>query len=917
MLPRRELIVGLLLCLFVASFLRLSNLLDAPPGVHFDEAANGILAYEIGVEGERPIFISSYTGKEVLFFYLAGGVMRLVEESVWGLRLTAVFISLLTIATTYWLGVELCQNKRIALFATAFIAISFWHLQFSRLGFRAISQPLLQAITVAAWLRAARTGESKWFVFSGTALGLSAYTYLAARLFPLLLLLAAVPLFVKRPFNTRRLRHHLLLAGIAFLVLTPLLYYFWQNPAAFWVRINQVSTSGEQLTLWQGIGHSLQMIFLMGDPYIRFNLPFRPLFDPVSATFLVLGLLILTFKWPKLDDAGRTAVLLLLLAPFVMLLPTALATNEILPSNLRAIGAIPFIFYLPAVGLNWVLEHPWLRRLPAAGLSFTILLAILMIGGVETGVAYFQTWAAREDLFLETDGDLAAVAYFLDDLALSDETLFVASPHFQHPTVALLSQRYDSVKWLTGGDALVFPFRADAIVVYPAKSPPPDWAQPYLQTALTLADTPAFQAFQFENEPELGMQVPLNINFGDAAALQGYSLAPREGQAIPLLLFWEINGRPGGSFNAFVHLEDKWGYRWSQTETFAYPSVQWEQRDTLIQRVDIFIPPGTPLGTYTVRVGLFNQESGERLARFDENGRYAGDTYVIENIPIQPSPLPDIIPLPPLPLNLSITDGLTLVGSEVLPAAISTGEQLPIGLHWVAENPVPPIILRFELHKIGTVGGRILGHTYPVHDTYPFPSWETPQYVIDRHLLPLSDAIEPGEYTVTVRLLNLLEESIGAATLGQLTVEKTARQFRETAVSRPTEAIFGSEIRLHGYDIVPLNETQYELTLVWQALQQPKADYTVFVHLLMPDGSCTPCVWQQDIMPRQNQYPTSRWAAGEFVTDRYLIDVGESEAAVFPLEVGLYLPDSGIRLQVVSGDDSSGDAYFLEPIRRE
>ncbi|VAW43104.1 hypothetical protein MNBD_CHLOROFLEXI01-4339, partial [hydrothermal vent metagenome] len=57
----------------VAATLRLADLPQVPAGVHYDEAANGTLAAEIGLKGERPIFITSYTGKEVLFFYLAGG----------------------------------------------------------------------------------------------------------------------------------------------------------------------------------------------------------------------------------------------------------------------------------------------------------------------------------------------------------------------------------------------------------------------------------------------------------------------------------------------------------------------------------------------------------------------------------------------------------------------------------------------------------------------------------------------------------------------------------------------------------------------------------------------------------------------------------------------------------------------------
>ena len=118
--------------------------------MHFDEAANGLLAADIGLGGERPIFIASYTGKETLFFYLAGVLMQGIGGSLFALRLTSAFLGLLTVAVTYWLGKELLGDRRIAVIAAALLAVSFWHVLLSRLGFRAISQPLLQAITTGA-----------------------------------------------------------------------------------------------------------------------------------------------------------------------------------------------------------------------------------------------------------------------------------------------------------------------------------------------------------------------------------------------------------------------------------------------------------------------------------------------------------------------------------------------------------------------------------------------------------------------------------------------------------------------------------------------------------------------------------------------------------------------------------------------
>ena len=62
---------GITLVLFVAAFLRFWALPDTPFGLHYDEATNVVIVRQI-VSGESlPIFITAYTGKEVLFFYWA------------------------------------------------------------------------------------------------------------------------------------------------------------------------------------------------------------------------------------------------------------------------------------------------------------------------------------------------------------------------------------------------------------------------------------------------------------------------------------------------------------------------------------------------------------------------------------------------------------------------------------------------------------------------------------------------------------------------------------------------------------------------------------------------------------------------------------------------------------------------------
>ena len=128
----------------------------------------------------------------------------------------------------------------------------------------------------------------------------------------------------------------------------------------------------------------------------------------------------------------------------------------------------------------------------------------------------------------------------------------------------------------------------------------------------------------------------------------------------------------------------------------------------------------------------------------------------------------------------------------------------------------------------------------------------------------------------------------------------------------PVGASFGGEIALLGYTVSAADGGP-TLELVWQAEAQPAADYTVFVHVLRADGTC--CVWQADAMPRGGAYPTSRWVAGEVVTDNIAIALpGDVAAGKYAVEVGLYRADTGARLPVTIDGQAAGDAIRLSPL---
>ncbi len=923
-ITRYHALAFMVVCLLVTAVLRLPDLAAIPPGVHYDEAANGILAAEIGRGESRPLFIESYTGKEVLFFYLAGAMERLVGESVFGLRLTAVFVGMVTVAAAYWLGRELLRDRRIALLAAALLAVSFWHILFSRLGFRAITQPLLQALTVAALWRGLRRGQWRWLIVSGAALGLTAYTYLAARLFPVALGLAALPLLFNRQTYRRRWRQLTAVAAVGLLVLSPLLYYFVTHPDTFWVRIGQVGPASSQ-TVLSSYGRTLQMFFLRGDPYVRFNVPERPLFSLFWGALLVVGWVVCLVGWRKLKtDWQRATAVLLLSVPFIMILPTALAVNEITPSNLRAIGLIPFVFYLPAVGFVTLVDD-LAQRLQRPSLAqagfFVLCVAVLLAEGLLVERLYFQRWGTDPALFAATDGDLTAVADFLNQLPPNpDETLYVAALHYQHPTIAFLSDRYGDVKWLPDSAAFVLPPEGSALYVYPHNSPLPDWAAPFLAGAAALPAAsgpdglPAFAAYRLTAVPAITPPVSQTINFGSAVTLLGYEVGTAAaGDSAPLTLYWRINALPSADFAPFVHLEDAWGARWSQAQTFAYPTAQWQPGEIVVQRVDVPAPPGAPPGDYRVRLGWFNEASGERLPVLDEDGRFAGDSLVIEPLAVTVGAPPDPLPRPPFPVDEAVHPGLRLLGYERGGGTAATGETLDLAFWWLAEAPQTRLDLRVEAFRSDNTG-RILLETQPVHGTYPFVSWPTPQFVIDRQQLRLPEDLTPGDYRLQLHLFAAGNREVGKVDLGPLTVERTERVFTPPPTQFPVEAVFGGEIKLLGYDLDP-GETgrMADLRLLWQAVAPPTDDYTVFVHVLNQDGTC--CAWQQDTMPQEGQYPTSRWVADEVVVDEYQIVLPEdAPPGVYPVEVGLYVAENGRRLQVQVPLLPPSDVVYLNPL---
>jgi len=134
----------LLLVTALAAALRLYALDTWPPGLYHDEAYNGLDAINI-IRGVRPIFFEANNGREPLFVYLVAVSISCLGRSPLAIRLLSALLGTLTIPATYWMTRQLLGRGE-ALLTALITAVTFWHLNLSRVGFRAIGLPLLTAL---------------------------------------------------------------------------------------------------------------------------------------------------------------------------------------------------------------------------------------------------------------------------------------------------------------------------------------------------------------------------------------------------------------------------------------------------------------------------------------------------------------------------------------------------------------------------------------------------------------------------------------------------------------------------------------------------------------------------------------------------------------------------------------------------
>lgn len=401
--------------------------------------------------------------------------------------------------------------------------------------------------------------------------------------------------------------------------------------------------------------------------------------------------------------------------------------------------------------------------------------------------------------------------------------------------------------------------------------------------------------------------------FGGALDLTGATATSGEvepGDAVAVTLHWAIPA-PIPSPKLSLRLIDADGEIIAQHDALLHggPNDQSPlQPGGLTTRLGLFVPAVTPPGAYRVAILLYRPTDGQALS---VSGHAATESIVsVGQIQVAPRqrPVPPSAYDVPAVAPVGVASGLDVVGLDPLPGQGSAGDWLSFRILWRAGSGRLPPVQRVVVFR-DISGHSVATLTDPILARYPTPRWRPGQVFAEPVRLRIPPTLQRGVYAVA---LATTPGSGAAVPLGSIAVSAPDRAFAPPPVLRSFDARFGDFGSLLGVNfdqtrVAPGNPSK--LTLVWAALAPADRRYTVFVHLVGPDGRLH---GQIDRPPLGGGRPTDSWVAGEYLSDAYApIVAADAPPGSYQIEVGMYDPATGVRVPVVLKNGVHGDHLIV------
>jgi len=363
----------LFLIIFLGAFLRLYKAPVVPPGLYIDEISDAYNGYEILTKGvdqygvKYPLWFRAFGEyKMPMFVYTAAGSIALFGRTDFAVRFPAIASGILTLLIFYFLVESLAglSKKRLpfsspdyALMSTLLLAISPWHIQFSRAGFDATIALPFYLLGLLLAILAYKRGQSFLLILSFLFLALTSYSYNAYRLLVPVTFLAITVIFIVKQ---KQMIKGIILSAVFFItMITPVIMYTFTGAGMERFAQTSAFATFANFSIIQKIIHypiiflnnyssyfSLNFLFNVGDGIGRHQMAnFGPL-QYWEFPFLIAGLYFFIKNWK--NPFPLTVFALLFAAPL-----SAAATVPS-PHTLRSLLMVIPLTLMVAYGFLWV-----------------------------------------------------------------------------------------------------------------------------------------------------------------------------------------------------------------------------------------------------------------------------------------------------------------------------------------------------------------------------------------------------------------------------------------------------------------------------------------------------------------------------------------------------------------------------------
>lgn len=236
----------ILLAIFlIGLFLRVYQLDSFPVGLHIDEAEVGYNAYSLALTGKDELgnFLPTHLNifgfsRPEQVFYITAPFVKLFSLSEVTTRLPTALVGALSIIAIYFLSFSFFGKKSISYMVAGLLAITPWHIIFSRATSEGILEVFWMIITIYFLLIYVRKKKVIYLLGAYITSVLTMYAYLPSRLLLPLLILGFITIFIKEIHTNRKVFFSVLIFFCVFLVF-PTFFLLQDNTGL--ARFKQVS----------------------------------------------------------------------------------------------------------------------------------------------------------------------------------------------------------------------------------------------------------------------------------------------------------------------------------------------------------------------------------------------------------------------------------------------------------------------------------------------------------------------------------------------------------------------------------------------------------------------------------------------------------------------------------------------------